>query len=269
MQDAPTITSPSSATRRDARPFVIAHRAGNDLERLQQAQRLGIAVVEADLHLYAGRIEVRHLKTLGPVPVLWDRWTLAPPWAPRLRLERLLTAVGAHTELMLDLKGRARRLPALVAAALGEHAPGARVTVCARHWPLLDLLPGVPGVHSVGARRQLEDLRRRFDGRRLDGVSIHRKLLDAPTVNDLRRRADVVMTWPVQTREQVRRLVGWGVQGLITEVPELFATVVQRFGEVDVRLAALALCFHLANHVLRSVAWRNVLVAAYPDRRIR
>ena len=50
---------------------------------------------------------------------------------------------------------------------------------------------------------------------------------------------------------------------------QLFAAVVQRFGEVDVRLAVLALCFHLANHVLRSVAWRNVLAAAYPDRRVR
>src|SRR5690348_2407672 len=124
MKAVPTIATTPSATPRATGAFVIAHRAGNDLARLRQAQRLGIAVVEADLHLYAGRIEVRHLKTLGPVPVLWDRWTLAPPWAPRLRLERLLAAVGAHTELMLDLKGRDRRLPALVAAALGEHAPG-------------------------------------------------------------------------------------------------------------------------------------------------
>jgi hypothetical protein len=35
-------------------------------------------------------------------------------------------------------------------------------------------------------------------------------------------------------------------------VINLFAAVVQRFGQVDVRLAALALGFHLANHVLRS-----------------
>jgi lysylphosphatidylglycerol synthase-like protein len=49
----------------------------------------------------------------------------------------------------------------------------------------------------------------------------------------------------------------------------LFGAMVQRFGQVDVGLAALALCFHLANHVLRSVAWRNVLAAAYPDRRVR
>jgi glycerophosphoryl diester phosphodiesterase len=131
---------------------------------------------------------------------------------------------------MLDLKGRDRRLPAMVAAALGEHAPGARVTVCARHWPLLDLLPGLPGVPSIGARRQLEALRRRFEGRRLDGVSIHRKLLDARTVADLRRRADVVMTWPVQTRGDVRELVGWGVQGLITESPRLVAAELSDLG---------------------------------------
>ena len=140
-----------------------------------------------------------------------------PPWAPRLRLERLLASMRPGTELMLDLKGRDPRLPALVAAALGEHAPGVPVTVCARHWPLLELLsetPGVRPVHSVGARRQLEALRRRFarPARCTESRSIS-KLLDAPTVDDLRRRADLVMTWPVQTREQVRRLVGWGVAG--------------------------------------------------------
>jgi uncharacterized membrane protein YbhN (UPF0104 family) len=35
---------------------------------------------------------------------------------------------------------------------------------------------------------------------------------------------------------------------------------------VEPQLAALALAFHLVNHVLRSAAWRNVLAAAYPDR---
>ena len=73
MKGVPTIASPSSATPCGTGAFVIAHRAGNDLDRLRRAQQLGIAVIEADLHLYAGRIEVRHLKTLGPVPVLWDR----------------------------------------------------------------------------------------------------------------------------------------------------------------------------------------------------
>ena len=118
MKGSPSIASPVRQAPPGMRPFVVAHRAGNDLDRLQRAQELGLGVVEADLHLYAGRIEVRHLKTLGPLPVLWDRWTLASPWAPRLRLDRLLASVRPGTELMLDLKGRDRRLPALVAAAL-------------------------------------------------------------------------------------------------------------------------------------------------------
>ena len=60
------------------RPFVVAHRAGNDLGTLRRAEALAIPLVEADVHLRRGRIEVRHLKTLGPLPVLWDRWRLAP-----------------------------------------------------------------------------------------------------------------------------------------------------------------------------------------------
>jgi uncharacterized membrane protein YbhN (UPF0104 family) len=52
-------------------------------------------------------------------------------------------------------------------------------------------------------------------------------------------------------------------------VTGLVAAVIERFGHVDVRLAALALAFHVANHGLRSVAWRNVLAAAYPERRVR
>jgi hypothetical protein len=40
------------------------------------------------------------------------------------------------------------------------------------------------------------------------------------------------------------------------------------FGGVNPGPVALALAFHLANHLLRSVAWRNVLAAAYPARRV-
>ena len=40
------------------------------------------------------------------------------------------------------------------------------------------------------------------------------------------------------------------------------------FASADPRLALIALSFHLANIGLRSLAWRNVLRAAYPDRRV-
>jgi uncharacterized membrane protein YbhN (UPF0104 family) len=45
-------------------------------------------------------------------------------------------------------------------------------------------------------------------------------------------------------------------------------SVTDRLGSVDPRLAALALLLHVTNHALRSVAWRNVLAAAYPERRL-
>jgi hypothetical protein len=200
-------------------PFVVAHRAGNDLGILRRAEALTPRLVEADLHLRRGRVEVRHLKTMGPLPLLWDRWRLAPGWTPRLQLEALLAAASPGTELMLDLKGRDVRLSRRVAEALARPRPS-RVTVCSRNWALLEPLRDVPGVrlvHSVGSRRQLRALRRRFAGRRLAGVSIHRELLDPATVADLRRRAELVITWPVSTLDEARALGGWGVDGIITE----------------------------------------------------
>jgi glycerophosphoryl diester phosphodiesterase len=209
---------PSAVTRP---PFLVAHRAGNDVTMLRRAEGLRARLVEADVHLFAGRLEVRHFKTLGPLPMLWDRWYLAPRGTPRMELAALLAAVAPGTELMLDLKGLDPRLPRRVAAELARH--GGQVTVCSRNWRFLRRLAGVRVVHSVGSRRQLRVLRRRFAGRRLAGVSIHRKLLDPGTVADLRRRAELIITWPVATAEEARRLAGWGVDGVITEHFEALA----------------------------------------------
>ena len=41
-----------------------------------------------------------------------------------------------------------------------------------------------------------------------------------------------------------------------------------RFGDVDPRLVVAALAIHVVNHLLRSLAWRNVLRAAYPELRV-
>ena len=197
-------------------PFLIAHRAGNDLSALAAARTLRIPLIEADLHLFRGRVEVRHLKTVGPLPILWDRWTLASPWAPRLLLDALLEAAGP-AELMLDLKGRDHRLAGRVADAIAARRRAVPITICSQRWTLLEPMAGRDGVrvvHSVGSARQLAALRRR--DRPLAGISIHRRLLDPATVRDLRDRAELVMSWPVDTADHVHQLAGWGVQGLIT-----------------------------------------------------
>jgi glycerophosphoryl diester phosphodiesterase len=212
------------------RPFVIAHRSGNSLAALRAAEADGVRTVEADVHLFRGRLEVRHLKTLGPVPILWDRWKLGNPLRQRLLVAELLSAAGEGTELVLDLKGRDRRIGELVLEALRPHLErGIRVTICARSWPLLEPLRGQAGVrriHSIGSARQLERLRRQARGGRVDGVSIHERLLDPRTVDELRELAEVVMTWPVNTLERGRELLVCGVDGLISDRPSLLLPAV-------------------------------------------
>ena len=50
---------------------------------------------------------------------------------------------------------------------------------------------------------------------------------------------------------------------------DALVSVVDELGGLDPRLAALALLLHVTNHLLRSIAWRNVLAAAYPEQRLR
>lgn len=210
------------------RPFVVAHRSGNSLPEFRTAEALGVNAIEADVHLFRGRLELRHLKTLGPIPILWDRWTLANPLRARLVVADLLAEYQGDAELVFDLKGRNR---GVATELLRELEPllrsGSRITVCARHWPLLEPLRGVEGlrlVHSVGNARQLRRLCRR--GGRIDGVTIHEGLLDSRTVRELRGLADVILTWPVNTVERAQQLVRLGVDGLISDRPGLVQPVV-------------------------------------------
>lgn len=203
-------------------PFLVAHRAGNHLERMRATEAAGLgALVEADVNLFRGRLEIHHMKTVGSLPLLSSRWELAPPWRPRLLLAELLDAAAPTTELMLDLKGRNPRLAHLAIAALEPYLGSRRLTVCARSWPLLDPFEGLPvrRVHSVGTARQLRALLRHARGARIEGVSIHERLLDLTAVTELRRLSAVVMTWPVNDLARASELVRLGVDGLISDRP--------------------------------------------------
>lgn len=171
------------------------------------------------MRLFHGRAEVRHLKSVGPLPLYWDRWAVASPFRRHLVLSDLLDTTGSATELMLDLKGSRRRLAELVRDALLPHLPRRRFTVCARSWQLLDVFEGLPvrRFASAGSSRELRSLLRHFAGARVDGVSVHTRLLDARVVSEIRAVADLVLTWPVNAPAKARELVGLGVDGLISD----------------------------------------------------
>jgi glycerophosphoryl diester phosphodiesterase len=202
---------------------VIAHRGGNHLDALRDAERLGIPLVEADLRLFRGRIDVRHLKSVGPLPLFWDRWRLAAPWTRRLSLDELLTETGRQTELMLDLKGRNPSLADLVARNIAPFLPERRFTICARAESLLEPFADLPvrRFRSVGTERQLRRFLQRGAPGSADGVSVHARLLGPRTMEELRHVVGVVVTWPVNCAEHAVELAALGVDGLISDVPGL------------------------------------------------
>jgi glycerophosphoryl diester phosphodiesterase len=200
-----------------ARPLAIAHRAGNHPAHLRAAEELGVDFVEADVWLHRGRLEIRHEKTAGPLPVLWDRWSLAPGWTPRLGLAELLRTAHPTTVLLHDLKGMNRRLPTLVLEALIEHAPGRPFAICSQNWDFLDSLrhrPEATTFYSVGNERQLRALPDRLDRAGRHSVSIHSRLLDPTIVRGIKERAATVVPWRVRTTAHAQQLLAWGVDGI-------------------------------------------------------
>jgi glycerophosphoryl diester phosphodiesterase len=213
--------------------LAIAHRAGNSLAGLATANDLGVDVIECDVHERRGRLEVRHLKSAGPLPFLWDRWELASASAPRLGLAELLAADHHGTTFMLDLKGRHPRTSRAVAELLHEVGHSRPLLACGRWWPSVEGLAAnleyVRPVLSARTRGELLRLRRRLvTGPAPYAVSVHVSLLEADVVAELHRHVERVMTWPVNDQEVLERVLGLGVTGVISDEATILAEVIAR-----------------------------------------
>lgn len=206
---------------------MIAHAGANTPEALARMARHA-DVVEADVHRFHGRLEVRHAKTVGPLPVFWEGRRLLPFSTPRPPLAEVLAYVDASVDLMLDFKGTDPRLVRDVLAATRDWRAERRLFVSARSWRLADMLRGADAVtvlHSVGRPRGLRNLLASYRPDALEGVSIHRRLLTPSVVGALRERAPRVWTWPIDDAAAARDLAGWGVTGVISDAPERLASL--------------------------------------------
>jgi len=220
--------------RRDAVTLLaVAHRAGNDLSALLPAVALGVDVLEADVHVRGGLLEVRHSKHLRPLPVLWDRGTagveLTRASAPQLELAAVLAALDGRTTVMLDLKGPGR-VGARVADLVHAAEPSTDVLVCSRWWPGLDAFADRPWARPVLTARnalELARLQRRLRrGRVPYAVSLHGSLLTVPVVAELRGQVELVMTWAVNDLGALDRVASLGVNGVISDNAEVLRAVV-------------------------------------------
>jgi hypothetical protein len=94
------------------------------------------------------------------------------------------TGAGRDTELMLDLKDHDPGLPERVLAAIGTSGRCDGITVCSQDWRPLEPFAAHPEIRVVH--------------------SIHQRLLDGAVVQDLRRRAALVLSWPVESGAESR-----------------------------------------------------------------
>jgi glycerophosphoryl diester phosphodiesterase len=218
----------------------IAHRAGNSLEALRAAVDAGAHVLEADIHAYQGRLEVRHHKSAGPLPWFWDRKSHGPVpllhdrfhlihrSVPQLQLHEMMTAARDARAVMLDLKGIGR-VGRAVAEHLHQDVPEVPILVCGPWWPSVDAFDDVPWarrVLSARGRTELVRLRRRLAaGRAPYGVSVHRSLLDRRVVGELHDHVELVMTWPVNDEAALEQVLAHGVTGVITDEPRILRAV--------------------------------------------
>jgi glycerophosphoryl diester phosphodiesterase len=206
----------------------IAHRAGNALTDLRAALDAGVDLVEADVRLFRGALEMRHAKAIGR-QLLWE-----PPGAVTRRrdlpvplLADVLTTAAGDSRLMLDLKGPFRGVAPRTAAVLREAAPGVPVTVCTRDWTMFAAFedqPHIRRVYSAGSRRQLDQVRQLVRRQRVDGLSIRLDLLTPPVVAELHEHTDLVMVWSVDTEAALQRARTLGVSGIISKNLPLLAT---------------------------------------------
>ncbi|TAL23950.1 MAG: glycerophosphodiester phosphodiesterase [Frankiales bacterium] len=216
--------------------LAVAHRAGNDLAALRTAVELGVDVLEADVKVRGPYLEVRHSKHLRPLPWMWDSGPDGLEWThtrvPQLQLDALLEALEVgHPTLMLDLKGPGR-VGAKVADVIHAREPQVPFLVCSRWWPGLDAFADRPWARpllTARNRAELALLRRRVRGTHQPyGVSLHPSLLTPQVVAELRDAVELVMTWGVNDLGLLRRVVDLGVNGVISDSPEVLQAVLAR-----------------------------------------
>ena len=234
-----------------ARPLIIAHRAGNNLADLSEAFAVGVDYAETDVWFHRGRLEVRHDKTAGPLPFLWDRWSLKPSWEPRLLLDEVLAAASRRGRLFLDLKGRETGLADAMNAAIERADAVGAVAFCGgwRHLDRLrELVPQAPALYTVGTLERLEELRPRLARQdvkgvshvtgvsQVTGVSIDSRILTASIVSDLKEAGvETFVSWHVETEETARRLLSWGVNGFTSDSLALLTAI--REGRIEASTA--------------------------------
>ncbi len=216
------------------RPLIIAHRGfssrypENTLASVNAALQLGVDFVEIDVqetgdgelivfHDYRlnricrARGRVRH-KTLAEIQQL-------NPQVPTLR--GVLAACRGRARVLIEIK---RADPRKVAELITKLCMEQEVVVFSLSVPRMKrFAAAAPGVPRFGliARNPLWAMARLKAAVDIEGIGINRRLVTSPrVVRSFHRRGWKVFVWTVNREVEMKRLVSWGVDGIITNYPD-------------------------------------------------
>lgn len=197
-------------------PVIVAHRAGNRAQTaVAEATRADF--IELDVHVFRGRVEVRHEKVLRPTARLWEKWYLLPPGVRVPAIDEILAAVAPDTPLMLDLKCFTRTAARRIRASVPDTHP---LIVSSRAWWVLPVFgdrADTALLRSCGSRLQLWLVDRLPGLGPSLGVAVHERRLDRTELARLRARTSLLFSWGVESRARGEALTQAGVTGLIVD----------------------------------------------------
>jgi glycerophosphoryl diester phosphodiesterase len=228
----------------------IAHAYGNSRASLERALASDVDMIEVDMWYMGGDVHIRHEKRLNPLPLLYDRvmkgHALGPlavrfgkyfvrPDVHTLRFDELLEKVAGRKRLLLDVKGRsgapyARKFTKTLVRKIRAHCAEPWVAVCGQAYPVINAVreaaPHLEVRYSIEKEYQWEAFLRKMRGDPPAlGVCIAYGFIDAEKARVMEEAGVNVYCWTVDDWDAAKRLIGQGVDGIISNDLELLAAL--------------------------------------------
>lgn len=197
---------------------------------MQCALAADVDWIEVDVWYAHGRLVARHERGVWRLPLVYDAWRVRLLRERSLDLAEILKLTDGGPKLFIDLKGTHRRLPNAIVETIHRCDAVGRVAVCGQFWPPLDAIkreePGVQVFHSLGRPEHVSSYAVRLEAEHgLSGISIGHWLLTPALVRDYHARGVQVFAWTINDPAVALRLVGWGVDGIISDRLELLGAL--------------------------------------------
>src|SRR5580765_1162699 len=226
-----------------SRPLVFAHRGGsalapeNTIAAFDNGLALGADGLELDVHLSRdGTVVVHHDRTLHRTTAL--RGPLAERTADELRaaaIPSLAEVLSRYPEVRVIVEMKVNRAELAAATLDVVRRAGAVERVCLGSfgWRVLRAARAIePRVATSAAREEVRWALYRswchwpvsrvgYAGYQVPETSGRTRVVSPQFVEGAHRAGLGVQVWTVDTAEDARRLMAWGVDALITDRPDL------------------------------------------------